>query len=167
MLRLLEIRWTGHLNVCKIILKNYSDIVEVLLTLSKSHGELSVEAKGYLGSVPSVDFIFLCELMFSVLEIFAPANKLLQKEVTNLKLGIDLIQASSQVLQARKNSFDEFVSTLSEKYPQIFGTEDSETSREKRPRMLPRYFDNFVVMERLPNASSTVQPENREMAWKS
>ena len=165
--RLLEIRWTGHLNVCKIILKNYSDIVEVLLTLSKSHGKLSVEAKGYLASVSSVDFIFLCELMFSVLEIFAPANKLLQKEVTNLKLGIDLIQASSQVLQARKNSFDEFVSTLSEKYPQIFGTEDSETSREKRPRMLPRYFDNFVVMERLPNASSTVQPEDREMAWKS
>ena len=91
----------------------------------------------------------------------------MQKEVTNLKLGIDLIQASSQVLQARKNSFDEFVSTLSEKYPQIFGTEGSETSREKRPRMLPRYFDNFVVMERLPNASSTVQPEDREMAWKS
>ena len=60
---------------------------------------------------------YFCELMFSVLEIFAPANKLLQKEVTNLKLGIDLIQASCQVLQARKNSFDEFVSTLSEKYP--------------------------------------------------
>ena len=94
-------------------------------------------------------FIFVCELMFSVLVIFAPANKLVQKEVTHLQLGLDLIQASCQVLQARKNSFDEFVSTLSEKYPQIFGTEDSETSREKRPRMLPRYFDNFVVTERL------------------
>ena len=105
--------------------------------------------------------------MFSVLEIFAPANKLLQREVTNRKLGIDLIQASCQVLRARKNSFDEFVSTLSEKYPQIFGTEGSKTSREKRPRILPRYFDNFVVTERLPNASSAVQPEDREMTWKS
>ena len=91
----------------------------------------------------------------------------MQKEVTNLKLGIDLIQASCQILQARKNSFGEFVSTFSEKYPQIFGTEDSETSREKRPRMLPRHFDNFVVAERLPNASSTVQSVDREMAWKS
>ena len=33
--------------------------------------------------------------------------------------------------------------------------------------MLPRYFDNFVVTERLSNASSIVQPEDREMAWKS
>ena len=33
--------------------------------------------------------------------------------------------------------------------------------------MLPHYFDYFVVTERLPNASSTVQPEDREMAWKS
>ena len=52
--------------------------------------------------------------MLSVLEIFAPANKLIQKEVTNLKLGIDLINASSKVLEAKKNSFDEFISTLGE-----------------------------------------------------
>ena len=49
--RLLEIRWTSHLAVCKVILKNYSEITEVLVALSKNHGELSVEAKGYLVSV--------------------------------------------------------------------------------------------------------------------
>ena len=114
--RLLEIRWTDHLAVCKVILKNYSEITEVLLALSKNHGDLSVEAKGYLVSVSNSDFIFLCEITTSVLEIFAPANKLIQKEVTNLKRGIDLINASSKVLEAKKNSFDEFISTLGETY---------------------------------------------------
>ena len=34
-----------------------TDIIEVFLTLSKSHAELSVEAKEYLAFVLSVDFI--------------------------------------------------------------------------------------------------------------
>ena len=165
--RLLEIRWTGHLAVCKVILKNYSEITEVLLALSKNHGELSVKAKGYLVLVSNSDFVFLCEIMLSVLEIFAPANKLIQKEVTNLKLGIDLINASSKVLEAKMNSFDEFISTLGETYPQIFGIESGECSSEKRRRIVPRHFDNFVVTKRIPSASSTFQPEDQEVKWRS
>ena len=85
--RLLEIRWTGHLAVCKVILKNYSEITEVLLALSKNHGELSVEAKGYLVSVSNSGFIFLCEIMLSVLEIFAPQTSLFKKKLQILSLG--------------------------------------------------------------------------------
>ena len=44
---------------------------------------------------------------------------------------------------------------------------DRECSSEKRRGIVPRHFDNSVVTERIPIASSTSQPEDQEVKWRS
>ncbi len=80
--RLMEHRWSGHLNTTQSILKNFSEIIKVLECLSSDSslcgGDIITEATGLLCVVKTVKFCFSALLAQTLLKCIEPADRELQ-----------------------------------------------------------------------------------------
>ena len=104
--RLLDQRWTGHLQTVQAILSSFSDIVDMLTVASKSntlHGDLIVLAVGYLAQVHDEQFVVTAKIMQTILFTLNPANKMLQDECIDLCHATEIIQSCVTSLQQMRN----------------------------------------------------------------
>jgi len=95
--RLLEQRWTGHLDSAKIVMDNRNDILATLEAASNSNevnGDLAVEAAGLHVNVLKPEFACMSVIVVKVLSLLQPANAMLQGKACNMSVAIELIQAS-------------------------------------------------------------------------
>ena len=79
--RLLDQRWSGHLNVTKIIFNNLTKIIptlEKVTTYSNMNGDNIAEATGLLAIMKTEEFRFSLIFLKQILETTEPADKICQ-----------------------------------------------------------------------------------------
>ena len=79
--RLLEQRWSGHLETTAAMLDNYDEIVDVLTacgTSAEVDGNTGAEASGLLVKVENANFLFIAHTVRQLLELLKPADQMLQ-----------------------------------------------------------------------------------------
>jgi hypothetical protein len=100
--RLLEQRWTGHVESAKVICENRDEILDTLLAASESDEvsrDLSVEAAGLHVNVIKPEFACIAAMVLKTLLILQPANAVLQGKSCNMAVANELIQSSIACLQ--------------------------------------------------------------------
>jgi hypothetical protein len=95
--RLLEQRWSGHLDQLKVVTADYDDIINLLEYFCSSDecsADVRIDAVGLLNEVKKPMFCFTAVLMKQILLLLNPANQMLQAEKCDLLSAVSLITAS-------------------------------------------------------------------------
>ena len=84
--RLLEQRWTGHLDTVSVVLKSHTALVDFLkeIETTGASADVNIEAVGLHKAITERSFKFLTYAMHKVLGQMDPANRMLQAEETDL-----------------------------------------------------------------------------------
>ena len=110
--RLLDQRWSGHLDTVASIIASYDELVsllELVKTTRIGTTDVRVEATGLLLHVDSVRFRFLARFVFRILSIFKPADKILQRRDVSLLTAVGIIRTVTEAVSdmCSSNAFDE------------------------------------------------------------
>jgi len=100
--RLLEQRWTGHLESANIVLLNRNSIIEALTLITespKASAEMSVEAAGLKAKVSQPHFAAVGEIAVQILSILKPANIMLQGKSCTMTDAMTVINAAIESMQ--------------------------------------------------------------------
>jgi hypothetical protein len=157
--RLLETRWTGHLNTIIIIFNNYEKMLTALSTaVLNNNGELDgdavVECSGLLTIMKTRKFRFILRTMLKLLSIIEPADKVLQSRESGLMHGIPVVRAVYESLKNQRSD-DAFSSILKETEDLLPCSDpddvnndagDGDAPTRKRKVMSSTRLTNFVVM---------------------
>ena len=115
--RLLEQRWTGHLQTTCAILDNYEELLELLRYCSDSatpvDSETSIQAIGLHAKLSNLEFVFIAKCVRCILTILDPANNSLQSK------SMDLFTAS-EVIDCVLHSVSQLRSR--DKFEELFGS---------------------------------------------
>lgn len=80
--RLLDIRWTGHLQITKTVSENYSEIISALEQVKNYsvplHGKDIAVGIGLLNVIKKKTFVFILTFMADFLETIGPVDRILQ-----------------------------------------------------------------------------------------
>uniref|UniRef100_A0A3B1J476 DUF4371 domain-containing protein n=1 Tax=Astyanax mexicanus TaxID=7994 RepID=A0A3B1J476_ASTMX len=100
--RLLDQRWTGHLDTVSVILKSLNTLAELLseLETSRTCVDVKIEAAGLHKAITATNFKFIASMIHKVLGLLDPPNKLLQSERTDLITAVQLIQHASDCVRS-------------------------------------------------------------------
>ncbi len=175
--RLLETRWTGHLNTITIIFNNYEKMLTALSTaVLDNNGELDgdavVECRGLLAIMKTQRFQFILRTMLKLLSIIEPADKILQSRESGLMHGIPVIRAVFDSLKSQRSD-DVFNSVLNESEnllpyssnssdpddPDPVCTNDDDVPAKKRKITSSTRLTDFVIMSTSGNNDRTSNTE--------
>ena len=150
--RLLDQRWTGHLETTEAILNNYDKLLDLLQHCAESalSAEIAVQATGLLAMMSNRQFLFIANFVRTLLTILEPANASLQSKT------MDLLTAS-EIVNTVLESFKKFRSSdnFEDLFVSVFGVDTTtdgqlESGRSKRTIVMPHTLHDFVVTEHLP-----------------
>lgn len=145
--RLLEQRWSGHINVTRIIFNNYKKIIEALekVVINTDNGEYIAEATGLLTIVKSKEFRFCLILMKKVLEQLQPADKLLQSREFSLRDSIVILNSTIDSLSNFRNNtvYESIVNEMNTE----FDIGEENVSTLKRRRKSNERFRSFIITD--------------------
>jgi hypothetical protein len=142
--RLLEHRWTGHLAATSIIVNNFMEIQEVLSDASESESmpeDIVTQATGLLGRIRRPEFLLVANVVNTILELAAPANRFLQSVHTDILTAIDLINSVQLSLNEIRTS--EYFETILRKcsIPEGDDFEEEQPSSKRRRIESSRYYN--------------------------
>jgi len=189
--RLLDQRWTGHLDTVQVILHSFTDIVDMLTIASSSSslsGDLVALAVGYLSQVSDLQFRFTAEILQTVLVTLKPANIMLQANNIDLVKGIELIESCISSIQQLRN--DETFNTIWNRIMQHSSREhpaggiveeDNETVAQsqhndedlsnivphKRLCQLSSRYRDSIVMSSVGQRTERMDPQNDNIALRT
>ena len=95
--RLLDQRWTGHYETVKVTIGSHAELVDVLDEATRSPtlpGDVNALAAGLATKIQEPMFVFIAHLLHAVLGLLQPPNRLLQAELTDLALGVELVEGT-------------------------------------------------------------------------
>jgi hypothetical protein len=130
--RLLEQRWSGHLDVTRIVFNNYWKIIQALEKITKSRdvdGDYVVESTGFK-IVRSKDFRFCMVFMKKVLETIQPADKLLQAHEVSLKDSVVVIASVVDSLTSYRS--DSVYKEIDDKINTDFNVAEDDIPRKRQ-----------------------------------
>ncbi len=144
--RLLEQRWTGHLDMVSVVLKSYTALVDFLkeIRTTGASADVKIEAVGLHKAITERSFTFLTCVMHKVLGLMDPANRMLQAEDTDLLTAVQLIQSASSCIEDLQSDA-EFLKLWADSED----TGDGAPAPPKRQRQAPRTLQDYVVSESL------------------
>ena len=155
--RLMEHRWTGHLQTTQAITTNYDTVVDLLELCSNRDSRFSIdiqlEATGLLHRVNEVEFQFIAHMVLSLLTILEPANNSLQGQAMDLSSACDVMDAVIERIRSLRN--EEEFQVLFEKFE---GHIDMEPRLKRRRTKMNSQLENFVVL------GSVGQPEHQDLS---
>ncbi|XP_065323259.1 uncharacterized protein LOC135930390 [Gordionus sp. m RMFG-2023] len=151
--RLLDQRWTGHLETSRIIYENFEAIGEVLFYFSNRtlNSEVSihdsVEASGLLSQCININYIILAIIIYEILITIDPLNKYLQSVDSNLVDAKNCIDSTINILKNKRsdNSFA-LIMIKAEKLLSKFNLTPQKLSRVRKT---PKNFQDFLVDSKL------------------
>jgi hypothetical protein len=154
--RLMEHRWTGHLQTTQAITTNYDTIVNLLEMCSSRHSHFSIdiqlEATGLLHRVNEVEFQFIAHMVLSLLTILETANNSLQGQAMDLSSACDVMDAVIERIRSLRNE---------EEFQVLFGKFEGQMDMEQTPKrrrtQMNSKLDNFIVF------GSVGQPEHQAL----
>lgn len=147
--RLLEQRWSGHLDITKVILANYVEIIRVLDAVMKGNfsGEDVAKSTGMKTVMVTPEFRFCLVLCKRVLGLLQPADAVLQNRKTGLRNAVEIVQSVKQSLYSlRKDS--EFKSILDQSTELLSKVSEDGGPRKRQIKSVE--MKDFVITERLP-----------------
>lgn len=89
--RLMEQRWSGHLNAINSIRKNYDELLETLTKIKEGY---SRKFDGDDMAMMQKNFIFMLDVLHELLNAIEPANQILQKRDVGFRLAMPVIEAA-------------------------------------------------------------------------
>ncbi len=107
--RLLEQRWTGHLQTVKTILNYFQDITELLAVINgnrRYETEVRMEAAGLIREVSETSFKFIAHMVYKILQLLDAPNKLMQSEDMDLLSAVKLVTCASECLTKLRSESD-------------------------------------------------------------
>ncbi|XP_063039724.1 uncharacterized protein LOC134434959 [Engraulis encrasicolus] len=155
--RLLDQRWTGHLNTVSAILQSFDDLVALLKDIDgkRSCGaEVRVEASGLLRIMAEPSFRFIAEMVHRILSFLDPPNAMLQREDMDLLTGAQLVNSACACIENLREE-TEFKALLE----CCQGTEPV----AKRRRTLNPAFDMYVVEARVTQDDPNSEDQLRRL----
>lgn len=153
--RLMEQRWSGHLNAINSIRKNYDELLETLTKIKEGYsrkfdGDDMASASGLASSMMQKNFIFMLHVLHELLNAIGPANQILQKRDVGFRLAMPVIEAALESVQRFRtdDAFDSFLQSTEDKmYP------DEDVPRPRRIRRRSSRLNESIVMETLGDDS--------------
>lgn len=162
--RLLPQRWTGHLRTTKVILDNYDEIKRLLQSCTReaTSTEINIEASGILWKVSSLEFVFIANLLNTLLSILEPLNASLQSKSMDLLTANDLVSAVIETIK-RHRSDDNFLCTYQASL-KLTQPEEDMAPKPKRKRVTPKSLSQYIVTENVGAASEmSVEMEFKQL----
>ncbi len=107
--RLLEQRWTGHLQTVKTILNSFQDITELLAVINgnrRYETEVRMEAAGLIREVSETSFKFIAHMVYKILQLLDAPNKLMQSEDMDHLSAVKLVTCASECLTKLRSESD-------------------------------------------------------------
>lgn len=137
--RLMETRWTGHLDAIQSIRKNYQEII-VTLKKIKEDKDKNFEAvdvalaKGILNTIETKSFIFFLFFLNDLFGALDPANQILQTRTVGYRQAKPVIDATiARVQELRSDaSFDRIVEATEETMSMSQNEDEQHVSRIRR-----------------------------------
>lgn len=145
--RLIDTRWTGHLEATKSVLGSFSEIVSTLDQVKSSKSDLDGEdiamAIGLSSILKQKKFVFILTFMSEFLESFGPVDRLLQSRDISYHRAMPLVE----VLQSTISEFrtDKNFSKFSEISDEMLSKFTEMTRPARRSRRRSTYLDDFVI----------------------
>lgn len=164
--RVLETRWSGHLQATKAIADNFTKIMEALtaikLNTSMFDGETIATATGLRQTISDFKFRFLMVFLKELLEVMSPINRMLQARETDLIEALNLVSATTGELGDLRS--DEHFTTFVASAHKLMEAESDEitgpeTSRPKRARLPNGRLDDYVITEAIGNRSASASSQ--------
>ncbi len=161
--RLLEQRWTGHLQTVKTILNSFQDITELLAVINgnrRYETEVRMEAAGLIREVSETSFKFIAHMVYKILQLLDAPNKLMQSEDMDLLSAVKLVTCASECLTKLRSESD-FLE-LWEK------ADDTEMPRPpKRKRTINKGLQEYLLEESIGQAQGDLgnQEELRRLYY--
>jgi len=106
MARLMDRRWSGHYETTQSLVKNFAEVrttLEYFISSEASDAEISIKAAGLLAATSKRQFIFANEVMSLILNLLAPADKILQQQPSSLVACYDAINSTVTVIRKLRN----------------------------------------------------------------
>ncbi len=107
--RLLEQRWTGHLQTVKTIQNSFQDSTELLAVINgnrRYETEVRMEAAGLIREVSETSFKFIAHMVYKILQLLDAPNKLMQSEDMDLLRAVKLVTCASECLTKLRSESD-------------------------------------------------------------
>ena len=150
--RLLEQRWTGHLQCSLAIKNNRQEILDALEVASESDtvgADVSVEAGGLLAKVSQPEFAFMAAVAVKVLSLLTPANSMMQAKSCNMMQAAELLAcAKDNILELRSDKhFQQFAEDA--------GMKRDDQKRVQRTVKQNRFLTNYVITSTLGHSHTT------------
>lgn len=151
--RLLDTRWTGHINACTNVLKNFPQIIETLDKIKQRNHEIKFDgddialADGIHRAISKSEFVFMLIFVTELLGLIEPADKILQNRQMGYREAQPVIQATiGKIRELRsKGKFEEI------KIKMIAMIDENPTAQpaEKRNRRRSSRLNDSIVYETL------------------
>ena len=145
MKRLIDTRWSGHLQSARVIAENYDEIVSALISAKKNIKLGSTEratASGLLEQMKNGEFIFLNHFDLVILRKLDIANKILQSSHESINSALDSTQS------VYINVYDDI------KIEQVIVNSKKSCQDDLRPRRAIETsvrLNEYVITERIPS----------------
>lgn len=110
--RVISTRWEGHLQSTSAIHENYKEIVQTLREIVENgcklemSGEEIAKATGILTSISQEKFVFAMLLLKDLLQIFKPADKILQRRETGYVDALPVVKTILLHIESIRNDED-------------------------------------------------------------
>ncbi|KAI2658679.1 Zinc finger MYM-type protein 1 [Labeo rohita] len=159
--RLLDQRWTGHLDTVSVVLKSHNTLVEFLneIATTRKGADIKLEAVGLHKAITEPAFKFLSCVMYKVLGLTDPPNRMLQAEQTNLMTAVQLIRSASSCIESLRSDA-EFAKLWAES---IKSSDDAVPTAPKRQRQASKSLQDYIVNESVGQRESNIEQECKRL----
>ena len=158
--RLIETRWSGHLNSIKAI---DQEVQNVLSCLRRTSAEKSVKVEhrskslGLYHQVCNNSFILFNKILKEILEVLNIGTEAFQSKGFNIASSIRLVQECQKQINDISNVYNVKKITDDLEFLSTFYVD--EQIRSRRNRNPPSSFDNYIVDASIPSDVEHITPE--------
>jgi len=159
--RVLEQRWTGHLESAKIVMENLADILTALEEASDARLDFSVEAAGLRVHVAKPEFAFIAAVVVKVLTILQPANAILQSKTVNMAAAAELISlCTSKVEELRcQQAAESLAKDAGFDHAEAM---ENDNERPRRVQRRSRMLDDYLILSTTGSSEcDTTEPSDK------
>ncbi|RXN04563.1 zinc finger MYM-type 1-like protein [Labeo rohita] len=158
---MLDQRWTGHLDTVSVVLKSHDTLVEFLneIATTRKGADIKLEAVGLHKAITEPAFKFLSCVMYKVLGLMDPPNRMLQAEQTDLMTAVQLIRSASSCIESLQSDA-EFAKLWAES---IKSSDDAVPTAPKRQRQASKSLQDYNVNESVGQRESNIEQECKRL----
>ena len=148
--RLIDTRWSGHLQSAKAVRENYTEIISTLIAAKKNKKLGPTEratASGLLEAINIDEIIVLNHFLNTILKRLDIANKILQSSHGSLTSALESIKSVREDIQVLRTDDVKIEQVIAEAKKVTI----DEDARRKRATETSYRLKDFVITDRLPN----------------